>query len=376
MSYFVTGGTGFIGRFLIDRLLEREGTIFVLVRRNSVGKLDALRARWGAHEKRVVAVVGDLARPKLGVSAAGPREDEGPGEALLPPRRDLRPRRRRREPAEGQHRRHAPRRPVRRGGPGGLLPPRELHRRRRALRRRLPRGHVRGGRGTRPPLLPHQARLRGHRAQANARGPGASTVPRIVVGHSKTGEIDKIDGPYYFFKLIQKMRKALPQWMPTVGHRGRAHQHRAGGLRRRCDGPHRAQEGAGRRLLPPDRPGAAPHRRDPQPLRQGRARAADDDAAQREDVRLHPGLRDRFGDVAGARAPHPEAGPRRPGHPEGHVQVRQLPDPLRQPRMRQGAQGLGDLGAPPGGLRLAPVGLLGDATSIPTSSSTARSPAR
>ena len=33
MSYFVTGGTGFIGRFLIDRLLEREGTIHVLVRR-------------------------------------------------------------------------------------------------------------------------------------------------------------------------------------------------------------------------------------------------------------------------------------------------------------------------------------------------------
>jgi NAD(P)-dependent dehydrogenase (short-subunit alcohol dehydrogenase family) len=40
------------------------------------------------------------------------------------------------------------------------------------------------------------------------------------VGHSKTGEIDKVDGPYYFFKLIQKMRKALPQWMPTVGIEG------------------------------------------------------------------------------------------------------------------------------------------------------------
>jgi NAD(P)-dependent dehydrogenase (short-subunit alcohol dehydrogenase family)/thioester reductase-like protein len=44
--------------------------------------------------------------------------------------------------------------------------------------------------------------------------------PAIVVGHSKTGEIDKIDGPYYFFKLIQKLRKALPQWMPTVGIEG------------------------------------------------------------------------------------------------------------------------------------------------------------
>jgi thioester reductase-like protein len=40
--------------------------------------------------------------------------------------------------------------------------------------------------------------------------------PGIVVGDSRTGEIDKIDGPYYFFKLIQKMRRALPAWVPTI----------------------------------------------------------------------------------------------------------------------------------------------------------------
>ena len=28
--------------------------------------------------------------------------------------------------------------------------------------------------------------------------------PALVVGDSRTGEMDKIDGPYYFFKLIQK----------------------------------------------------------------------------------------------------------------------------------------------------------------------------
>jgi nucleoside-diphosphate-sugar epimerase len=44
--------------------------------------------------------------------------------------------------------------------------------------------------------------------------------PAIVVGDSRTGEMDKIDGPYYFFKLIQKMRKLLPAWMPTVGIEG------------------------------------------------------------------------------------------------------------------------------------------------------------
>ena len=32
--------------------------------------------------------------------------------------------------------------------------------------------------------------------------------------------MDKIDGPYYFFKLIQKMRELLPPWMPMVGLEG------------------------------------------------------------------------------------------------------------------------------------------------------------
>ena len=31
MTYFVTGATGFIGRFLLARLLERDGTIYVAV---------------------------------------------------------------------------------------------------------------------------------------------------------------------------------------------------------------------------------------------------------------------------------------------------------------------------------------------------------
>ena len=44
--------------------------------------------------------------------------------------------------------------------------------------------------------------------------------PGIVVGHSETGVIDKIDGPYYFFKLIQKMRKMMSSWMPTLGIEG------------------------------------------------------------------------------------------------------------------------------------------------------------
>src|SRR4029450_7654451 len=41
--------------------------------------------------------------------------------------------------------------------------------------------------------------------------------PSVVIGHSKTGEMDKIDGPYYFFKALQKARHALPEWVPLVG---------------------------------------------------------------------------------------------------------------------------------------------------------------
>ena len=44
--------------------------------------------------------------------------------------------------------------------------------------------------------------------------------PALVVGDSQTGEMDKIDGPYYFFKLIQRMRQLLPPWMPGVGLEG------------------------------------------------------------------------------------------------------------------------------------------------------------
>src|SRR5208282_1389870 len=44
--------------------------------------------------------------------------------------------------------------------------------------------------------------------------------PGVVVGDSKTGEIDKIDGPYYFFKLIEKLREALPSWVPMIGIEG------------------------------------------------------------------------------------------------------------------------------------------------------------
>ena len=67
MTYFVTGGTGFIGRHLVEKLLGRPGKIYVLVRKDSQDKFDALVERTGAVD-RLVPVVGDLTRPKLGIA--------------------------------------------------------------------------------------------------------------------------------------------------------------------------------------------------------------------------------------------------------------------------------------------------------------------
>ena len=66
MAYFVTGATGFIGRHLVERLLERDGDVYVLVRPESIGRLDALIHRWGG-AGRIRPVLGDLSKPLLGL---------------------------------------------------------------------------------------------------------------------------------------------------------------------------------------------------------------------------------------------------------------------------------------------------------------------
>ena len=38
-----------------------------------------------------------------------------------------------------------------------------------------------------------------------------------MVGDSRTGAIDKVDGPYYFFPLIKRAGERLPGWVPLVG---------------------------------------------------------------------------------------------------------------------------------------------------------------
>ena len=44
--------------------------------------------------------------------------------------------------------------------------------------------------------------------------------PGMVIGSSETGEADRIDGPYYAFKIMQRLREALPNWAPLIGPEG------------------------------------------------------------------------------------------------------------------------------------------------------------
>ena len=77
MAYFVTGATGFIGRHLVQRLLEgRDGDIFVLVREASRDRMEARIAAWGAQE-RVGIVTGDLGEALLGVPEAWVEQHRG-----------------------------------------------------------------------------------------------------------------------------------------------------------------------------------------------------------------------------------------------------------------------------------------------------------
>ena len=165
MAYFVTGATGFIGRHLVQELLDnRDGEIFVLVRKGSQGRLDHLLRSWGT-PSRVTAVTGDLTKPNLGVSKAWAREHRGSDRALLPRRGALRHDRLRRAQRAAQRRWHArgPR-PGRRAR-HRHVPPGLVDRGVRRLPRHVRRDDVRRGPGPALGVPPDEVRVRADRAR-------------------------------------------------------------------------------------------------------------------------------------------------------------------------------------------------------------------
>jgi len=218
MRYFVTGATGFIGRHLVERLLEREGTIYVLVREGSRARLEELMSRWGAEPGRIVAVIGDLTAPELGVSDADREQLAGIEHffhlaAIYDMSADEESNRR----ANVEGTRNAV------SLANSLGAGRFHHTSSIAVSGRY-RGVFREDMFDEGQELvdPYpRTKFESEKiVREEATVPWRVYRPAIVVGNSQTGEMDKVDGPYYFFKVIQRVRGLLPPWMPTVGLEG------------------------------------------------------------------------------------------------------------------------------------------------------------
>jgi NAD(P)-dependent dehydrogenase (short-subunit alcohol dehydrogenase family) len=220
VNYFVTGATGFIGRNLVERLLQREGTIYALVRAGSRGRLEELRTAWGADGARVVPISGDLSQLSLGVSEEDLLTLRGEVDHFfhLAAIYDMAADGGAQEIANVEGTRHAVEL-------AGAIEAGCFHQVSSIAAAGLYEGvwsedmfEEAENLDTHPYFRTKHESERVVREECSR--PWRVYRPGIVVGDSRTGEIDKIDGPYYFFKLLQRARRVLPSWLPAIGVEG------------------------------------------------------------------------------------------------------------------------------------------------------------
>ena len=220
MQYFITGASGFIGRRLVKKLLERDDSIvYFLVRSSEKDALAGLYEYWECDAKRAIPIVGDLTEPELGVVTVD-RKKLGKktthffhlaaiydlsADADIQLKVNVEGTRNTVKFAEAIGAKH-------------------FHLFSSIASAGMFEGLFREDMFEEAEGLDHPYFKTKHDSEGIVRRecsiPWRIYRPAIVVGDSRTGEMDKIDGPYYFFKLIQKMRKLLPAWMPTVGIEG------------------------------------------------------------------------------------------------------------------------------------------------------------
>ncbi|BAV97523.1 SDR family oxidoreductase [Lysobacter enzymogenes] len=224
MSYFVTGATGFIGRFLVSNLLKRKGTIHVLVRKDSQKKFDATAKKMGWDLKRVIPVAGDMTQAKCGLTPAQIRSLSGKIKHFfhLAAIYDLTASAQSQRAANIDGTQHA----LDLAAALSAAPASNLvfHHTSSIAAAGMYPGVFREdmfdeAEGLDDPYLRTKHDSEGL-VRAEKRVKWRIYRPGMVVGHSQTGEMDKIDGPYYFFTFLKKLREMLPPWMPMLGVEG------------------------------------------------------------------------------------------------------------------------------------------------------------
>ncbi|MBA4254340.1 MAG: short chain dehydrogenase [Polaromonas sp.] len=224
MDYFVTGATGFIGKRLVKKLLARKGsTVYFLIRAQSADKVADLHEHWGLTtakaKARAVPIHGDLTSGKLGVAASDIQRLKGHIAHLyhLAAVYDLGADEETQMAVNIEGTRHMVEF-ARAIGAG------HVHHVSSIAAAGLYEGVFREDMFDEAENLDHPYFATKHESEKIVRQdcklPWTVYRPAMVVGDSTTGEMDKIDGPYYFFKLIQRMRQILPPWLPSVGLEG------------------------------------------------------------------------------------------------------------------------------------------------------------